>query len=126
MAKSLSDILKGVNKSEIETLSVGDLETSTSVAEKRLISNNKIEKYADRAGNGPEVFSGSNIVKVPNRISNKGYNKGEDKAVYENVVESKTERKEDSKFACDAHDRVNCPVCNKKPKLSDAYKNKKE
>jgi hypothetical protein len=68
MAKVLSDILKGVNKSKIVPGSTGD-DPGVDYAEKSkdgrdFVAQHKIEKHEDRVGNGDDVYNASKVKKA--------------------------------------------------------------
>jgi hypothetical protein len=65
MAKSLNDILKGVNKSKVIPGSTGD-DPGVDYAEKSkdgrdFVAQHKVEKHEDRVGNGADVYNASKV-----------------------------------------------------------------
>lgn len=107
MAKSLSDILKGVKKSKIEDGSLGKEPgvdySPKAPAERKFVSFHKVEKHEDRVGNGPEVYSGSKQKEV----------KGKDKPV--NDLAQYKKANEETK-SCSNESSCECDDCSSKSK----------
>jgi len=65
MAKSLKDILAGTNKSKKEKGSTGIQPgvdyAPKSAGDQSFVSDHEVKKYADRAGNGDDVYNATNI-----------------------------------------------------------------
>lgn len=59
MPKSLKDILSGVRSSKEEPLDISDREKSSDI--KKVVSKLKVQKHADRVGNGDDVYNASKI-----------------------------------------------------------------
>lgn len=53
--------------------------------EDRFIKKHKIQKHADRNGNGDDVFQATNIKKIDRADDRHGYNPGHDEKVYEEL-----------------------------------------
>ena len=65
MAKKLSDVLKGTNRSRIRPGRTGDKPgvdyASRMPDERNFVSNHDTEEFDDRVGNGSDVYSASNV-----------------------------------------------------------------
>lgn len=68
MAKSLNDVLKGVNKSKVVPGSTGDdpgVDYAGKMKDERdFVAQHKVEKHEDRVGNGDEVYNASKVKKA--------------------------------------------------------------
>lgn len=113
MPKSLKDILAGVKSSKIVPGSTG---TEPGVdyapkapAEQDVVKKHKVEKHADRVGNGDDVYQATNVKHSQIKDTKHGYRKPEDQKV-----------NEESKCNMTA-EGTHCPVhemssCSSKPK----------
>lgn len=68
MAKSLNDVLKGVNKSKVVPGSTGDdpgVDYAGKMKDERdFVAQHKVEKHEDRVGNGDDVYNASKVKKA--------------------------------------------------------------
>lgn len=68
MAKSLNDVLKGVNKSKVVPGSTGDdpgVDYAGKMKDERdFVAQHKTEKHEDRVGNGDDVYNASKVKKA--------------------------------------------------------------
>lgn len=87
MPKSLKDILAGVKSSKIVPGSTG---TEPGVdyapkapAEQDVVKKHKVEKHADRVGNGDDVYQATNVKHSQIKDTKHGYRKPEDQKVNE-------------------------------------------
>ena len=89
MAKPLSDILKGVKKSTVTPGSTGKdpgVDYMPKAGdEQKFVAKHSTEKHDHRTGNGPEVFSASQVKHSMDdpRMKNFGHKKSDEKKVYE-------------------------------------------
>lgn len=99
MAKSLKDILAGVKSSKTEPMDLKDLAMSPegNKAELDFAAKHKIEKHADRAGNGDEIYKGK---------TKKTDFKRQSDSVYEMAMCNHTTEG----TYCEAHGKTACPT----------------
>lgn len=68
MPKNLSDILKGVNKSQNKPLTTGDnpgVDYADKMKDTRdFVAQHSVEKHEDRVGNGDDVYAGAKVKKA--------------------------------------------------------------
>ena len=87
MPKTLKDILNGVKSSKIVPGSTGSdpgIDYEPKAPEERdVVKAHKIEKHADRVGNGDDVYQATNIKHSQIEDKKHGYKKPEDKKVNE-------------------------------------------
>jgi hypothetical protein len=86
MAKHLSDILRGSNKSKTVPGSTGK-DPGVDYAPKapddrKFVAKHATVKHDFTGGNDDAVYDGSNVQRKPNRETNKGYDRPEDEKVY--------------------------------------------
>ena len=90
MAKKLSDVLKGVKSSKVVPGSTGtdpgvDYDPKAG-DEQKFVAKHKTEKWASRKGNGPDLYSATNIkyaLDDKKREPRHGHKRGDDQDVYE-------------------------------------------
>lgn len=63
-----------------------------SADEKRFVKKHIVVKTADAAGNGDDVYTGSNVKEINRKSTRKGYNTKDSEAVYEAKAQSKDEK----------------------------------
>lgn len=95
MAKSLNDVLKGVNKSKVVPGSTGDdpgVDYAGKMKDERdFVAQHKTEKHEDRVGNGDDVYNASKIKKA--KMERHGHDPDpKAKTVYKQANESKDSR----------------------------------
>jgi hypothetical protein len=95
MAKSLDNILKGVNKSKIVPGSTGDdpgVDYAGKMKDERdFVALHKTEKYEDRVGNGEDVYNASKVKKA--KMERHGHDPDpKAKSVYKQANEAKDPR----------------------------------
>lgn len=95
MAKSLNDVLKGVNKSKVVPGSTGDdpgVDYAGKMKDERdFVAQHKTEKHEDRVGNGDEVYNASKVKKV--KMERHGHDPDpKAKTVYKQANEAKDPR----------------------------------
>lgn len=84
MAKSLTDILKGVKKSKVEAGSTGDQPgvdyAPKSQGDRDFVASHKVEKHEDRVGNDDKLYKASNVKRTS--MKNHGHPSRKDEAQY--------------------------------------------
>ena len=87
MTKSLKDILAGVKSSTVVPGSTGTQPgvdyAPKAPAEQDVVKKHKVEKHADRVGNGDDVYQATNIKHSQIKDAKHGYKKPEDQKVNE-------------------------------------------
>lgn len=108
MTKSLKEILAGVKSSSISPGSTG---TEPGVdyapkapAEQDVVKKHKVEKHADRVGNGDDVYQATNIKHSQIKDTKHGYKKPEDQKVNEASSCNMTEEG----IHCPVHEMASC------------------
>lgn len=111
MPKSLNDILKGVKKSTVTTLTTGEnpgVDYADKMKDTRdFVAQHSVEKHADRVGNEDDVYAASKIKKAemkrhghePKPKDIKVYNKNQQVGQPENVKEEVVDEDWDSNAA---------------------------
>jgi hypothetical protein len=115
MTKSLKDILAGVKSSTVVPGSTGTQPgvdyAPKAPAEQDVVKKHKVEKHADRVGNGDDVYQATNIKHSQIKDTKHGYKKPEDQKVNEaascNMTEEGTH--------CPVHEMASCGSSKKKP-----------
>lgn len=114
MAKSLKDILAGVKKSTIVPGSTGDEPgvdyMPKAPAEQEFVKKHKTEKYADRVGNGDDIYQATNIKHAQLKDTKHGYKNPGDKKVNEAATCNMTEEG----THCPVHEMASCGSSKKK------------
>ncbi len=108
MTKSLKDILAGVKTSTVVPGSTGTQPgvdyAPKAPAEQDVVKKHKVEKHADRVGNGDDVYQATNIKHSQIKDAKHGYKKPEDQKVNEasscNMTEEGTH--------CPVHEMASC------------------
>jgi hypothetical protein len=108
MTKSLKDILAGVKTSTVVPGSTGTQPgvdyAPKAPAEQDVVKKHKVEKHADRVGNGDDVYQAINIKHSQIKDAKHGYKKPEDQKVNEasscNMTEEGTH--------CPVHEMASC------------------
>lgn len=108
MTKSLKDILAGVKTSTVVPGSTGTQPgvdyAPKAPAEQAVVKKHKVEKHADRVGNGDDVYQATNIKHSQIKDTKHGYKKPEDQKVNEaascNMTEEGTH--------CPVHEMASC------------------
>lgn len=126
MPKSLKDILSGVKSSKVVPGSTGSEPgvdyAPKAPAEQDVVKKHKVEKHADRVGNGDDVYQATNVKHSQIKDAKHGYKKPEDQKVNEaascNMTTEGTH--------CPVHEMASCSDNKKKPLREIAKKNRKE
>lgn len=114
MAKKLREIVKGVKASKEVPNTLGGYKPKAG-DEQKFVAKHKIEKYADRAGNGDDVYNASNVKhsQEDEKEERHGYKDPEDKK----VNEAKTCNMSESGTMCEVHGMSDCSKGGKKVKV---------
>ena len=95
MAKSLNDVLKGVNQSKVVPGSTGDdpgVDYAGKMKDERdFVAQHKVEKHADRVGNDDDVYNASKVKKA--KMERHGHDPDpKSKTIYKQANEAKDSR----------------------------------
>lgn len=114
MAKKLREIVKGVKASKEVPNTLGGYKPKAG-DEQKFVAKHKIEKYADRAGNGDDVYNASNVKHAQDdeEESRHGYKHPEDRK----VNEAKTCNMTEAGTMCEVHGMSDCSKGGKKTKI---------
>lgn len=114
MAKKLREIVKGVKASKEVPNTLGGYKPKAG-DEQKFVAKHKIEKYADRAGNGDDVYNASNVkhAQEDEKEERHGYKHPEDKK----VNEAKTCNMSEAGTMCEVHGMSDCSKGGKKVKV---------
>ena len=114
MAKSLKDILQGVKSSKKVTNDHGGYKPKAG-DEEDFAKEHEIEKYADRVGNGDDVYAATNVEPALKKEKRHGYKNLKDaEKVYE---EKKTCNMTEAGQMCEVHGMADCAKGGKKVKV---------
>ena len=85
MVKALGDILKGIKSSTEEPLDLDDLTIPPAKGSKEFLAKHKVQKHADRVGNGDDVYKGKTKKA---EMSRHGYGEKAQKAQNEEFIDN--------------------------------------